>query len=117
VLNYKVLTYVLGGILLALIAAVCLMVMELGESRAQTKAAVIQNVQLTKEVRQAKVQGYRDGLFALENTDVAYLNDLAVQYADVPVLAKLFSELAQGWAYDDDTINQMVESYMNADTH
>lgn len=83
------------------------------------KQLVVQNVQLTKQIRQVKADSFRDGLITCGNEDVKYLNERADYYqeiAGVNPLSKLMREWAQTWTYDDATLNEMTESYMDGGT-
>lgn len=81
----------------------------------QNKALVVQNVQLTKDSRNAEAEAFKMGLITCGNEDVDYLNELAVEYSG-NALGKLFLQMAQTWAYDEDTLQMMVDGYMNGDT-
>ena len=87
----------------------------INDLKQQNKELVVQNVQLTKDARQAEAEAFKMGLITCSNEDVDYLNDLANEYAGTP-LAKMFRQMAMGWAYDDDTMQSMIESYMEGDT-
>jgi hypothetical protein len=87
---------------------------EANEQKQRNEQLIVQNVQLTKEMRQTKADAYKDGLIACGNEDVDYLNGLADEYGGA--LGKLFRDMAMGWAYDDDTMRAMIESYMDEGT-
>ena len=107
------------GFIVAVIAslfalgAIVMLIDENSELKSKNEALIVQNVQLTKSVREAKVRGFRDGLDKCANEDIEYFNEMAVE---IPQLAKLMDSWAENWAYDDDTTNQMVEDYMDEGT-
>lgn len=83
----------------------------------QLKASTVQNVQLTKQMREVKADAFRAGITACTNEDIEFLNEMSDELAKYPEFSKLFHDWAQTWAYDEDTLNQMVETYMEGDTH
>jgi hypothetical protein len=82
----------------------------------QLKASTVQNVQLTKAVHTAKVESFKDGVIVCQNEDIDYLNSLAAEYQGT-ALFKLFNQMAMGWAYDDDSMQRLIEAYMNEGTN
>jgi hypothetical protein len=89
---------------------------ELNKCKQQNQAALVQNVQLTKDVRQAKADGFKAGLITCSNEDVEWLNELGSEYSGTK-LGDIFTSMAQGWAYDDDTMSEMVSTYMTGVTN
>lgn len=90
------------------------------EVDALKKQLVVQNVQLTQKMREVKADAYRDGLITCGNEDIAYLNEQADYYqslAGANPLSKLMRQWAQTWGYDDDTLNQMTEEYMDGGSY
>lgn len=85
----------------------------------QKDALVIQNVQLTKDVREAKADAFKAGLITCGNEDITFLNEESAFWESEgqPELAGYFNDLAQTWAYDEDTLQAMIDDYMNGDTH
>lgn len=79
--------------------------------RYDNKVLVAQNKKLTADVREAKVQGFRDGLNKCTNEDVKFFNDMADEFPGSE-LDKVMTAWAKTWAYDEDTTNLMVEEYM-----
>ena len=62
----------------------------------------------------------RDGLITCGNEDVEYLNEQADYYKSLVganPLSKLMRQWAQTWGYDDDTLNQMTEEYMDGGSY
>ena len=86
------------------------------EYKEQSKALLVQNVQLTKDVNTAKADAFKDGLITCSNEDIDYLNGIADEYPGTTI-EKLFREMAMGWAYDDSTTSEMVEDYMDGGTN
>jgi hypothetical protein len=109
--------YLLIALLVLAAAIIAMCYSQRDDLQDQLAMAKAQNVQLTADVREAKARAYRAGVITCGNEDVAYLNDLADTYrTEFPELAELLEQMAMGWGYDDDTLNMMVEDYMNGDT-
>lgn len=81
---------------------------EIKKLKAQNQALVVQNVQ-------TKQQAYRDGILACQSEDVTYLLGLADEVEN-RTLSTMFLRLATGWEYDEETLDKMVDTYMNGDT-
>lgn len=80
---------------------------EIKKLEKQNKALVVQNVQV-------KQSAYRDGILACQSEDVDYLLGLADEVEN-RTLSNMFLRLATGWEYDEATLNEMVDTYMNGD--
>lgn len=77
---------------------------------------LVQNVQLTEQNRAAISDAYKAGLIACGNEDIQFLNDTAYEYRGT-LFAKILRNWADTWAYDEDTLREMVESYMTEEVH
>jgi hypothetical protein len=112
----KIWGWVFLGVAIAGAFSTAMFANELNAQKKYNEVLVVQNVQFTKDMREAKAVSYRMGILACGNEDVSYLNSLAADYQGT-VLGKLFKQMAMNWSYDDDTLNQMVESYMDEGTN
>jgi hypothetical protein len=102
--------------LLILAAASFIVAGQRDSYKEKNEKLIVNNIALTKELNETKAGSYRMGIIACGNEDVSYLNGLASDYQGT-ALGKLFQQMAMNWTYDDDTLNQMVESYMSDGTH
>lgn len=85
------------------------------------RVLVAQNKQLTADIAAAKADAFRAGIIACENEDVAFLNEKAEYFYSLDttigtLLGDYFDGMAQSWTYDDNTLNEMTESYMEEGT-
>jgi predicted negative regulator of RcsB-dependent stress response len=78
----------------------------------KNKALIAANVALTKKLNAEKADAFKMGLITCENEDIATFNDLALEYEGT-ALGQMFESMANNWAYDDETMQSMIEEFMN----
>lgn len=74
-------------------------------------AVVLANQRQAEQTREDVSDAFKMGIITCSNEDVDFLNSIAYEYDGTP-FGKIIANWADTWAYDEDTLQGLIEEYM-----